>query len=172
MYKNILTELEYLVNPLLYNKIFNKEVDEISKKDIKFYRKRIIQLTKNLFKDNDYPPSLINAHTEYVHTAINYLKVEDTRDILQEEYDNIESDEMGSLDADKLLYNDNPDKILYNTKDKDMRDFVTIKKKENKKNLPLVKNIELNDPKLKMKGVKKKKISSKTNENKKKIQLS
>ena len=51
--KNLIDELEYLINPIFYEKIIlNKKEDEDKnlKSEIKFYKKRIIQLTKDLSK--------------------------------------------------------------------------------------------------------------------------
>ncbi len=66
-------DLEYLVNPVLYNKIFKKEASKFTREDIKFYRKRVIQLTRDLQKPllaKSYPPSLQLALKEYLSTAI------------------------------------------------------------------------------------------------------
>ena len=52
-------DLEYLVNPILYDKILRKETSNNTRDDIKFYRKRLIQLTRDLLKPSlakSYPP--------------------------------------------------------------------------------------------------------------------
>ena len=51
---NVISELEYLMNPCMYEKWMKKNSIKLNstdlKKDIKFYKKRIIQLTKNMMK--------------------------------------------------------------------------------------------------------------------------
>ena len=52
-------DLEYLVNPILYDKNLRKETSNNTRDDIKFYRKRLIQLTRDLLKPSlakSYPP--------------------------------------------------------------------------------------------------------------------
>ena len=66
---NSTTDLEYLVNPAIYDKIFKKKTTKITRDDIKFYRKRVIQLTRDLQKPSlakSYPPSLQHAFKEYL----------------------------------------------------------------------------------------------------------
>ena len=52
-----------------------------------------------------------------------------------------------------------PDELLYNKPEKNIRDFVTVTRPEKEKIIPTQKKVDLRDPTLRMKGVKKKKQS-------------
>ena len=147
------TELEFLMNPILYKKYVNKEMPT-SKEEFKFYRRRILQITRNMFKDNMYPPSLRNAFEEYIKIAIVHLKIEDKKDILQEEYEHLEIEQTV---PDCSLNIEEATRKIFNNPVKSMRDFVNITRTVETSTLPERKKIELKDPKLKMKGVRKKK---------------
>lgn len=88
--KNI--TLEFLTNPLYHNMINTKSGlinnSKINKQDIKFYRKRIYALSKDLLKGDSPNESLKKIHDDYVNAAIIYLKMIDTKDIIQEQYNN------------------------------------------------------------------------------------
>ena len=59
---------------------------------------------------------------------------------------------------------DQPDELLYNKPEKTMRDFVNITRPEKEKKIPTQKKVDLREPKLRTKGVKKK-ISTHNNGN-------
>jgi hypothetical protein len=84
--------LEFLTNPLYHNMINSKagliNNSKINKQDIKFYRKRIYALSKDLLKGDSPNESLKKIHDDYVNAAIVYLKMIDTKDIIQEQYKN------------------------------------------------------------------------------------
>ena len=84
-----IASLTYLTNPL-YQQIIKqqKEIKSASNKsDIKFYRKRITSLTKDMLKgdipDNSYIKSIYET---YVNGLIKYFKMVDTSDIIQKQY--------------------------------------------------------------------------------------
>ena len=166
---NPTTDLEYLVNPAIYDKIFQKKKTKVTRDDIKFYRKRVIQLTRDLQKSSlakSYPPSLQHAFKEYLSTAIAHLKEIDQRDILQEEYDSIskQTKKVQFEMDDSYQSPEQPDELLYNKPEKNIRDFVTVTRPEKEKIIPTQKKVDLRDPTLRMKGVKKK-ISTHNNGN-------
>ena len=84
--------LEFLTNPLYHNIINSKSGlinnSKINKQEIKFYRKRIYGLSKELLKGNSPNETLKKIHDDYVNAAIIYLKMIDTKDIIQEQYKN------------------------------------------------------------------------------------
>ena len=41
----------------------------MSKEEVKFYRRRILQLSRNMFKDNKYPQSLRDAFEDYIKNS-------------------------------------------------------------------------------------------------------
>ena len=93
MENNIYNELEYLMNADMYQKYMATQETEIKvnfTNDKKFYRRRIIQLTKDLFKENDLPQSVKTNFNNYIKHCIMYFKLLDKTEILQKQYGNME----------------------------------------------------------------------------------
>jgi hypothetical protein len=93
MENNIHNELEYLMSADMYQKYMATQEKEIKvnfTNDKKFYRRRIIQLTKDLFKENEMPQGVKNNFNNYIKHCIMYLKIVDKTDILQKQYGSIE----------------------------------------------------------------------------------
>ena len=89
---------EYLTNNM-DNVIRNKCVI-VKKKDKKFYRKRILALTKNLLSNDetDVPSEIERYFKEYIGSCIDYFKTVDNNDLRQDEYRYMDEDK----DEDKL----------------------------------------------------------------------
>lgn len=179
---NIMSDLDKLTLTFLtattpYEKVTNNIALQESikqkkqlKEDKKFYRKRILQLTKDMFIKTPNPENneLTKVFNNYISGCIDYLKMVDTKDILQKEYKDasfnspvgIVDENFNPLETD-IAIGRNTDKII------NMNDFV-IKTplKQEKKILPLQKEVNLKDPILKQKGVKKK-AKNKKDEDKK-----
>ena len=85
--------LAYMVNTSQYEKYLKKnhiDYDSVFKRDIRFYRKRIVSLTKDLFKEqfeNDKNQNvLVGAFNIYMRACISYLKFSDQSDTIQKCY--------------------------------------------------------------------------------------
>jgi hypothetical protein len=83
--------LEYMVNVAQYEKYLRKnniDYDTVFKRDLKFYRKRIISITKDLFKDElkDVDVTLNGAFNMYMKACISHLKFEDQSETIQKCY--------------------------------------------------------------------------------------
>jgi len=83
--------LEYMVNVTQYEKYLRKnniDYDTGFKRDLKFYRKRIISITKDLFKNEmkDVDVTLNGAFNMYMKACISHLKFEDQSDAIQKCY--------------------------------------------------------------------------------------
>jgi hypothetical protein len=85
--------LAYMVNTTQYEKYLKKnnmDYDSGFKRDIRFYRKRIISLTKDLFKEqieNDKNQNvLVGAFNMYMRACISYLKFSDQSETIQKCY--------------------------------------------------------------------------------------
>lgn len=79
--------LRFLANSV-YQDVMEKKstVIEPSNNDYKFYRKRAFAMMKNMMR-GEYPSEhLKTVHMKYVNEIINYMKVQDTTDILQKDY--------------------------------------------------------------------------------------
>lgn len=81
--------LEYMVNVAQYEKYLRKNniyYDTGFKRDLKFYRKRIISITKDLFKDELKDVTLNGAFNMYMKACISHLKFEDQSETIQKCY--------------------------------------------------------------------------------------
>jgi hypothetical protein len=179
--------IEMLFSKRPYNKIeSNSKI--YSKKDKKFYKKRIHNLTKSLL-NNELPsvifPEVLCAFDNYIKTCIKYFKVLDTTDIIQQEYigmdvecdndnDNVSNNIVMKTDNNNNNNNNNNNinslmmRSIKITEPNALEKLVkrTITKKEVEPIIPQQKDINLKDPVLKNKGIcKKKNITNKYDEN-------
>jgi hypothetical protein len=81
--------LDYFTNKSQYANLLKKKDYYQSKQfnsDKKFYKKRILDLSKRLFRDEIENEQLVSGFHNYIKLCIDYLKVLDTKDLLQEKY--------------------------------------------------------------------------------------
>jgi len=159
--------IDYLINKDLYAKCVNKQViKENNKKDKRFYRKRISSLIKELLLGEspaNVTPDVKYAFDNFAKTCIQYFKMIDSADIIQEDYTTIiEHENLSKLDnilgAD-ALNQDEANKLMMrsiNMPALTMADFVTKTHitQLDKIVLPKERNLNLTDPLLKKKGIK------------------
>ena len=94
-----LATLTFLTNPL-YSRELSKNMDEltnINMEEKKFYKKRLNQIHKQLMNEEIVDKNIKRVHDEFIKAGINYLKMIDTKDILQEEYIGHEDNSTGEL---------------------------------------------------------------------------
>ena len=166
-------ETEITLKCLMNSKYLNKNNNTIShknksvnKKDRKFYKRRIFDLTKQLL-NNEKPegmfPDVTTAFDMYANTCIEYFKILDKTDIIQEDYDNI----LTMIDAKNEITVENNqeeiDKLLMRsikiTEPNALEKMVKRTSTQVAKKppiIPLQKDINLHDPVLKNKGIRKK----------------
>ena len=159
-YINSIT-LEYLLNPILYEKIHDQKnmSDNLILKDIKFYRKRICQLTKDMCKGDYVNDNLKTLFLNYATTIVYYLKQVDEKDIFQEDYTGLNM-AISKIDISNThLDNNDVDNLLIN-KPKSVNNLDNFVKKINieqeEKIIPQRRIANIKDPSLKKKGLKKK----------------
>lgn len=164
-----------LINQITLDCLLNKEMmgkhvmkqreKQINKEDFKFYRKRIFNLFKEIISNTppqDLAPDVKYAYDNFIKSAIDYFKVVDNNDLLQEEYKDVEfpldicndivtdsSDNF--IEANKLLMRSI--KMDLPTLDKYVKRTTT--KKENTIILPKSREVDIMKPELKDKGIKK-----------------
>ena len=192
MSDNFISEitLEYLMNKDQYAKyIINKSnngtgsnsTSNSNRKDKKFYKKRIYDLTKQLI-NNENPEGIysgiIDTFELYTKICIEYFKTLDKTDIIQEDYNGLITDvshnagvhalqnAQNTEEANKLMM-----RLVKITEPNSLEKLVKrtmIKNVDAKPNIPpKQKEINLKDPILKNKGIRKKKnITSKYDETK------
>ena len=81
--------IEFMVNVAQYEKYLRKnniDYDTGFKRDLRFYRKRIISITKDLFKDELKDVTLNGAFNMYMKACISHLKFEDQSETIQKCY--------------------------------------------------------------------------------------
>jgi len=149
--------LEYLLNPNILSKNNKTILDNNLEKDIKFYRKRINQLTKDMIKGNFPNNQLKLIFENYTYELIYYFKQQDTKDIYQEEYldlsvnkpsnNNTTNHEIESINNLLITNKNNPIPTLENFVKK-----INISPYNNI--IAPKKNTNIKDPKLRIKGVK------------------
>ena len=159
--------LDCLINKEIYEKMQNnfKQSKNVNKKDKKFYRKRILNLTRELLlkKDDNYNeinPDIKFSFDNYVKTCIQYFKIIDNNDIIQEQYKdfNAELDNHDDLNMNNNNYYDKEKDKLFMRSIKmpnGLEKFVkiTTTKKPEEIILPKIKEIDLKEPTLRMKGI-------------------
>jgi hypothetical protein len=174
--------LDCLLNKEQFNNNINNKISKLTnKKDKKFYRKRIFDLTKSLLINKDKPtdlfPDVKCAFDNYVKTCINYFKAIDNNDIIQDEYKDLENVEEimnehleNEIDVSELNIDskEKADKLMMRSINikPTLNNFVQkIKIKSEEMIIPKQKEVNLKDPTLKIKGIKKKNITNKYDEN-------
>lgn len=172
--------LDCLLNKNMYNKYLLSEEKKITnKKDKKFYKKRIFNLVKEILITKEEPqdlfPDVKYTFDNFVDSCIHYFKSKDNNDIIQSEYKNIEENNIisdlleSNVDGDYI--EDEANKLLMRSikiTNPSLDNFVTKKytKSPSELILPKQKDINLKDPDLKNKGIRKKKnIINKYDEN-------
>ena len=150
--------LKYLLNP---SKVKINETSQNNlESDIKFYRKRINLLTKNMGK-GEYPNNFIKSlYFSYASQIIYYFKSLDQKDIIQEEYLDLSINKFLSNNSDENvidnLFDESFNNIVFKNKDNyNLNNFVKkINFNNNEKILPQKKILDINNPKFKTKGIK------------------
>lgn len=106
--------MDTMINVAAYSKYISKRDADVEtrsdhkKSERRFYKKRILALTKELIKNpahvND--TSLINASTAYINACIMHFKFIDLSDTLQKEYAEVDNNNDND-NSNKNNYNDN-----------------------------------------------------------------
>ena len=159
-----IASLTYLTNPH-YQQVMKHQTQNTvhnNKSDIKFYRKRITALTKDMLKgdipDNSYIKTIYES---YVNGLIKYFKMVDTSDIIQQQYANeVGANEVGANEvgtSTKELTIDNT-MMRKHTGISTLDNFVIKQHNDSKETriIPLIIDVDLKEPSLKKKGVKEK----------------
>jgi hypothetical protein len=158
--------LEYLMNKEQYEKYLvqrNPKTKLNNKKDKKFYRRRIFDLTKQLLS-NESPENLMPdvkyAFENYVNACINFYKILDKTDIIQEDYTGLEIDIKNEINIDNIGNADEANQLMMRSikishPPSLLDNFVKIKnaKPQVEPVIPKQKDINLKDPNLKNKGI-------------------
>ena len=156
--RNIHMDLLYLTNGRMRNKMENLE-NGVNKVDLKFYRKRILQQTKNYLREGRLESSIDRAFDNYADKLIEYYKFIDKKEIIQKEYENME--ENSSIDVKDIDLLEENKKMMKEVEApvKTIKDFITVvaEKPKKKRVIPKLKEFNLKKDELRIKGLKKEK---------------
>ena len=143
-------DLRYLTNPLFVQNINIKGVEnnKIRKKDLKRFKNRIFELTRDiLIGKNDINDSIMNSFNEYAKTCIKHFKFTDKSNIIQEDYINYENktnkikDISNNCDYNKFIMKEQQ-------KENSIMDFVEIKNRRKREIiLPKIRKIRVKNKK-------------------------
>lgn len=155
--RNLQMDLLYLTNGRIRSRIEN--LDSVNKDDLKFYRKRILQQTKDYLREGRLEGSIDRAFDNYADKLIEYYKFIDKKEIIQKDYEDIVSS--SKKDLKKLDMKEENMKIMRDVEPnvKTIKDFINVitEKPKKKKIIPKVKEFNLRKEELRIKGLKKEK---------------
>ena len=150
-------DLLYLTNGRIRSRIEN--LDSVNKDDLKFYRKRILQQTKDYLREGRLEGAIDRAFDNYADKLIEYYKFIDKKEIIQKDYEDIVSS--SKKDLKKLDMKEENMKIMRDVESnvKTIKDFINVitEKPKKKKIIPKVKEFNLRKEELRIKGLKKEK---------------
>ena len=173
--------LDFLINKKQYKNHFTSFTENTinkknNRKDKKFYRRRILSLTKDLLSKEDevnivIPPDIKYMFDNFIKACVHYFKILDRNDTIQEDYnefedkiketnENNENNEIND-ESHKILKEENEKLLLRSVKmsNPSLDNFIKINMTKQSKELiiPQQKEINLKDPIFKNKGIDKKK---------------
>lgn len=171
--------LKYLMNPQHYDRHMHgqseegKKADKLRSEKLSFYKKRIIALTKDMLKNKFPEENLRQSFNQYTNGLIEYFEFIDKKDIIQDDYKS-----MGALSPDSLqaaqhysekAITDEANALMTNTPSETpttLDNFVVKKPRPpERKIIPTKKMINIKEPHLKSKGIKKKDTAKKNKAN-------
>jgi hypothetical protein len=156
--RNIQMDLLYLTNDRARRQVASLE-NGVNKEDLKFYRKRILQQTKNYLREGRLESSIDRAFDNYADKLIEYYKFIDKKEIIQKEYENME--ENSSIDVKDIDLLEENKKMMKEVEPpvKTIKDFITVvaEKPKKKRVIPKLKEFNLKKDELRIKGLKKEK---------------
>ena len=156
--RNIQMDLLYLTNDRARRRVASLE-NGVNKEDLKFYRKRILQQTKDYLREGRLESSIDRAFDNYADKLMEYYKFIDKKEIIQKEYENME--ENSSIDVKDIDLLEENKKMMKEVEPpvKTIKDFITVvaEKPKKKRIIPKLKEFNLKKDELRIKGLKKEK---------------
>ena len=85
-------DLYYFTNSTYLNRFNKSQENDNLNEEIKFYKKRIFQLAKDILRKKEgINKTVEGAFLEFSRFAIQHFKFEDKKEIYQKEYDNMKN---------------------------------------------------------------------------------
>lgn len=156
--RNIQIDLLYLTNDRVRARVENLD-NGVNKEELKFYRKRILQQTKNYLREGRLENSIDRAFDNFADKLIEYYKFIDKKEIIQKEYEDMKDSpkkkikDMNILEENKKMMREVEPPI------KTIKDFVSVvsEKPKKKRVIPKLKEYNLKKEELRIKGLVKEK---------------
>lgn len=154
----------YFINKQYFDKVIKKGNKEklYNKKDLKFYRKRIFELIKNILEGKEENQHLKETLDVFIKESIEHLKLNDKTSLLQENYDNDKKEKPKKEVIKESLITkvEEGNRVMFrnlNPKSQDIEKSLGIKriKKKEEEIIPKQKELNLRDPKFKKRKKKK-----------------
>lgn len=160
-------DLQYISNPSYYRDKEEVSSNLYDKKDIRFYKKRILYTFKEMVKQPEkidhLPLSLQNTFHDIIREYIEYFKQLDTTDALQSFIPENKLSEKERINNEDIIDEKKANTFLFSNevkqnkiKHKTMKDFCIDVSKKNKKktpNYPKQKQFSIHSKKHKIKGI-------------------
>tara|TARA_B100000963_G_scaffold329689_1_gene319272 strand:- start:944 stop:1435 length:492 start_codon:yes stop_codon:yes gene_type:complete len=157
--RNIQMDLLYLTNDRARRRVACLE-NGVNKEDLKFYRKRILQQTKEYLREGRLENMIDRAFDNYADKLIEYYKFIDKKEIIQKEYEFMKDGKKEHNVKDINLMEENK-KMMKEVEPpvKTIKDFVNVvaEKPKKKRVIPQLKKFNLKKEELRIKGLKKEK---------------
>jgi hypothetical protein len=166
--------LDCLLNKEIMGKHLIKQREkQINKEDYIFYRKRIFDLFKGMMNKTipqDLSPDVKYAYNTFIKASIDYFKILDNNDLLQEDYKDIDVlvDKCSKNLVDEsinLEINNEVNKLMMRSVKMDIPTLDKYVKRTSYKSkeeiiIPKMREIDIMNPELKNKGLKKNNITN------------
>jgi len=163
-------DLEYLRNPIYSTSKMSLKGAPLKKEDLRFYKIRIYQMTKDLVLEGHINDKINAAFNNYARTCIQHFKFIDMRDLIQEDYMGIPK-QLQKKNSPKMDIKRMNEKMFKTPESvKDISVLLNIRQKRKPIILPKKRILNLKNEKFRTKGiiVEKKNLCTKYEENTKK----
>ena len=156
--RNLQMDLLYLTNDRMRMRVENLD-NGVNKEELKFYRKRILQQTKNYLREARLESSIDRAFDNYADKLIEYYKFIDKKEMIQKEYEDMKDSpkkkikDMNLMEENKKMMKEVEPHV------KTIKDFVSVvsEKPKKKRVIPKLKEYNLKKEELRIKGLVKEK---------------
>ena len=138
-------DLEYLTNPCYTIKVPKQKIDKVytvDDEDLKFYKKRIFYLTRDLLLGKNINIKIKDTFHNYCKVCIEHFKFIDKKDIIQEDYKGLK---LKKKQKGSYFNLEQTDKLVFKKEKKynDISTFLKIKKPKKEIFMPQQRNFNL-----------------------------
>jgi hypothetical protein len=125
----------------------------LDKKEMKFYRKRIVGLVKDLLYNEDV--IYTRMESDFINNCIDHFKIQDQTDLFQKEFVDLDTSLISDKKDSEMKEYVSQDKLLMRSKKVNMDSFVK-RSGVQKPIMPQRREVDLTNPELRTKGLEQK----------------